>query len=368
MTHLALTYGSECDRQNPPALQPDVQVNPVSVVSAGIAYQDVHTPADLVAALIAGRPMWNRQQHLLRFEQLRDAAALETREARKLDRFSLLALAAARGAVNASRIGQRSLSTCGIYSGNMVGGWTFTEPQVRNLHGEGLGAVSPYLATAWFPGASQGQISIHLKMTGFAKTVTTDRCSGAQAVGLAYERIRVGLQPTLLLAGGAEAPVTPFVGASLTQIPAGRVPAVEAAAYLMLSAGATGEVQIKAHRTCAVDLRSADLADNICKWVADLMDQPGVSAPGFVLCNVPCLPRLEGPLSAAIRTALGRQVDLWFPTNVLGETLAASGALACVAAAELLTIHARPCSSLVLSLGHHCCDLLLLSGQGGQIS
>jgi hypothetical protein len=364
MTPSTLTYDPGYDQYDSAILQPDVRVKQVSVVSAGIAYQNIHTPAELVGALLDGKPLWNRQRSLLSFEQLGNAAALDARKARKLDRFSLLALAAAKRAVNASRIDQHIVSDCGIYSGNMVGGWTFTEPQVRILHREGPGAVSPYLATAWFPGAPQGQISIHLGMTGFAKTVTTDRCSGAQAVGLAYERIRVGLQPTFLLAGGAEAPVTPFVGASLTQIPGGYAPAVEAAAFLLLSAGATGKVQIKAHRTCAVDLRSADLVVSICNWMADLLERLAVPIPAVVLCNIPCLPGLEGRLSAAIKTALGGQLDLCFPTNVLGETLAASGALACVAAAELLIKHARPCSSVVLSLGHHCCDLLVLSAQG----
>jgi len=139
---------------------------------------------------------------------LETAARLPTKEIRKVDRFSLLALVAARRALEAGGWNGEQ-PACGVVTGNMFAGWTFTEPQLRALHASGLEDVSPYLATAWFPAAPQGQITIHLGLKGFAKTVTTDRCSGSQALGLAYERIRGG-RSNLLLAGGIEAPVTPL--------------------------------------------------------------------------------------------------------------------------------------------------------------
>src|SRR3954463_520185 len=119
MTPSTLTHDPGCDQYDSAILQPDAEVKPVSVVSAGIAYQNIHTPAELVGALLDGKPLWKRQRSLLSFDQLGDAAALEARKARKLDRFSLLALAAAKRAVNASRIDQHIVSDCGIYSGNM---------------------------------------------------------------------------------------------------------------------------------------------------------------------------------------------------------------------------------------------------------
>jgi 3-oxoacyl-(acyl-carrier-protein) synthase len=378
MTPVASIYGPGCDSQKLRFTQSDVRGEPVSIVSAGLAYQGIRTTGATALALRKGVRMWqNAESRCLELRQLHQAAGVEPRAARKLDRFSLLALAAAKAAVSQSKLDPRDMSGCGIYSGNMVGGWTFTEPQVRALHRDGLDAVSPYLATAWFPGAPQGQISINLGMMGFAKTVTTDRCSGAQAIGLAYERIRAGLPPSLLLAGGAEAPVTPFVTASLAQISNRNDSTMEGAAYLLLMSGARGEVQITGHSTFAVNM-SLGSGEPLTQRIARSITQLGIKAPDFVLCNLPIDEALEKDLAKCIRKLFGSHAEIFFTTEIFGDALAASGPLACVSAWELLTEIAISRSALVISLGHQCADLLNLSksdvsnslveNSGGQVS
>jgi len=72
-----------------------------------------------------------------------------------------------------------------------------------------LDGVSPYQATAWFPAAPQGQISIYYGIKGYSKTVISDRASSLMALGYAARTIKKG-KADLILAGGTEAPVTPY--------------------------------------------------------------------------------------------------------------------------------------------------------------
>ncbi len=65
------------------------------------------------------------------------------------------------------------------------------------------------MASAWFPAAPQGQISIHYGIKGFSKTVVADRASSLMAIGYAAQTIQRG-KCDVVLAGGMEAPVTPY--------------------------------------------------------------------------------------------------------------------------------------------------------------
>jgi len=336
------------------------RVRRVSVASAGFAYHGIQTSKDLVRVLLQGGSRSDAERETqFDLQYLQTAAGLQHREGRKLDRFSLLALAGARAAIIGSHMRPNNTSQCGIYAGGMFGGWTFTEPQVRALHNDGIGAISPYLATAWFPGAPQGQISIHMQLTGFAKTVTTDRCCGAQAIGLAFERISEGLTPELMLAGAAEAPMTPFIQAALAQIPGHTVSVVEASAFLLLSAGDVSRVQIRDHSTFCNKLSASYAIERITKKTIEFVERlPKV--PDVIMCNLPLMAGLENRVTKAIRPYVGQQGMLLFPTQVFGETLGASGALAAVAAREMLSTEYAT-SVLILSVGHQCGDLLLIS-------
>jgi 3-oxoacyl-(acyl-carrier-protein) synthase len=91
----------------------------------------------------------------------------------------------------------------------MYGGWGVTDPGLRNLLRKGYKEVSPYIASAWFPTAPQGQISIQWGLGGYSKTVVADTASSMLAIGYAARAIEEG-RADLMLAGGAEAPITPY--------------------------------------------------------------------------------------------------------------------------------------------------------------
>lgn len=282
-----------------------------------------------------------------------------------MDRFSLLALVAARRALEAGGWNEDQ-SACGVVTGNMFAGWTFTEPQLRALHESGLENVSPYLATAWFPAAPQGQITINLGLKGFAKTVTTDRCSGSQALGLAYERIRGG-RSNLLLAGGIEAPVTPLVQRALSAL-APSCGLCEGAAYLLLAPAREGRgIQIRAHRTRAIPpgVRWQEwFSTELACFLAPMPAPP----PSWLVLNAP---DQEEPFfdeladdDRFLSLACARRLRV---TSRLGESLGASGALAAAAAVAALARGHGGESAIVASWGHQCCDFLWLSREPGEL-
>jgi 3-oxoacyl-(acyl-carrier-protein) synthase len=133
------------------------------------------------------------------------------RLAKRMDRYCLLAMAAAQLALDDSALdlATEDPARIGISFGNMYGGWGITDPSLRGLLQEGYASVSPYVASAWFPTAPQGQMSIFWGLRGYAKTVAADTASGAAAIGYAARAIQDG-QADVILAGGAEAPVTPY--------------------------------------------------------------------------------------------------------------------------------------------------------------
>jgi 3-oxoacyl-[acyl-carrier-protein] synthase II len=324
------------------------------------AARSVEQLVDLLPACDPQPTATDTCKRLLPLAELQAASGLSSREAKKVDRFSLLAVAAARAALHGAGLRPDEIARCGIVTGNMMAGWTFTETQLRALHAIGPGEVSPYLATAWFPAAPQGQITIHLKMMGFAKTVTTDRCAGTQAIGLAFDRIR-NRRSDLLLAGGVEAPVTPFVEAAFTQLRQGQPQEIaEAAAYLLLSAGKGDYPAIGAYETFSLphsgSFSAEAIAKRIARFVSELPDHLTLS---IVVCNVAADSTIEEKVASVITEALPSiKPRLFFPVRAIGDCLAASGAIATLIAHAVLVREQLPCSALVLSIGEQCGDLL----------
>ncbi|NNG38508.1 hypothetical protein HJ588_04360 [Flexivirga sp. ID2601S] len=146
-----------------------------------------------------------------------ELASVPRRLRKRVDRFCALSLVAVDRALGAAGLvsNDGTLSSAvdrdraGVIFGNMFGGWEMTEDSLRRLCQVGYTGVSPYIAAGWFPTASQGQVSIRWGLRGFSKTVVADTASGATAVGTAADAIRSG-RADLVIAGAAEAPVTPY--------------------------------------------------------------------------------------------------------------------------------------------------------------
>lgn len=130
---------------------------------------------------------------------------------KKIDAFSHMSLLASELALKDARIdlAKENLDNIGIFMGNAIGGWLYAETELRDLYIEGREGVSPFMASAWFPAAPQGQVSIHYGIKGFSKTIVADRAGSLMAIAYGAKTIeRRNLD--FILAGGMEAPVTPY--------------------------------------------------------------------------------------------------------------------------------------------------------------
>ena len=130
---------------------------------------------------------------------------------KKIDAFSHMALIASELAIKDAGIDiqKEDPNQVGIFLGNALGGWLYAETELRDLYIEGRAGVSPYMASAWFPAAPQGQVSIYYGIKGFSKTVVADRASSSMAIGYA-RKVLTKNKLQMILAGGMEAPVTPY--------------------------------------------------------------------------------------------------------------------------------------------------------------
>ncbi|MEH0020314.1 MAG: beta-ketoacyl-[acyl-carrier-protein] synthase family protein [Desulfobacter sp.] len=134
------------------------------------------------------------------------------RLARKMDPFSAYAIIACQSAMEDAGLELEGTNKdrLGVYVGNTFGGWTFTDPQLRLLHTKGVRGISPFLASAWFPAAPQGQVTIFFQLKGQSKTFDSGRASGLASIGYGARAIQTG-RADLMLAGGTEALVTPYI-------------------------------------------------------------------------------------------------------------------------------------------------------------
>jgi 3-oxoacyl-(acyl-carrier-protein) synthase len=130
---------------------------------------------------------------------------------KKIDAFSHMALIASEMSLQDAGIDikKEDPNLVGIFLGNAIGGWLYAETELRDMYIEGREGVSPYMASAWFPAAPQGQVSIYYGIKGFSKTVIADRAGSLMAIGYA-RKVLAKNKLNLILAGGMEAPVTPY--------------------------------------------------------------------------------------------------------------------------------------------------------------
>ena len=144
---------------------------------------------------------------------------LDAKRARRLDRFSQLAVVAARmAAEDACWTGSpRDPWRTGVWIGSALGGVAFGEEQHAAYVTRGVRGVSPTLATAVFGGAAASNVAIDQGLRGPAVGNANSCASGAMAIGQAAHAIRHGLVDAAI-AGGAEAPLAPLTFGAFAMI------------------------------------------------------------------------------------------------------------------------------------------------------
>jgi 3-oxoacyl-[acyl-carrier-protein] synthase II len=144
---------------------------------------------------------------------------LDAKRAKRLDRFSQLAVTSARFALADAELDPRRENgdRVGAMMGSALGGVAFAEAQVERFRVEGPRGLDPALALAVFPGAASCNIANEFGFTGPNSTNAMSCASGTIAVGDAFHAIRAG-QADVMLAGGAEAPLAPMTYAAFSVI------------------------------------------------------------------------------------------------------------------------------------------------------
>ena len=140
------------------------------------------------------------------------AAFMERKEARRADRFTQFAIAAAEEARGQAGHEPREGGDARMATliGTAIGGALTMEREYEALRERGPGRVSPFTLTRMLPDMAGGELSIRLGAKGVNFAVASACASGADAIGVAAGMIRRG-EADAAMAGGAEAAVTPLV-------------------------------------------------------------------------------------------------------------------------------------------------------------
>ena len=137
------------------------------------------------------------------------ADAVGRKEARRMDRYAQLAVAAALQAADKADISRERFvpERTGVLIGTGMGAIETLEQGAETLAEHGPKRISPFFAPMMLPNMAAGMAAIHLGAKG-PNVATASACaSAAHAVGEAMRQIRVG-DADVMFAGGSDAPVT----------------------------------------------------------------------------------------------------------------------------------------------------------------
>src|SRR6059036_3646134 len=164
-------------------------------------------PAPFRSRIAAEIPDFRPQDHL------------DAKRARRLDRFSQLAVSCARLALADAELRPEGedRDRIGAMMGSALGGVAYAEAQVPKYLAEGPRGLDAGLALAVFAGAASCNIAIEFGFTGPNATNAMSCASGTIAVGEAFHVVRDG-RADVMLAGGAEAPLAPLTFAAFSNI------------------------------------------------------------------------------------------------------------------------------------------------------
>jgi 3-oxoacyl-[acyl-carrier-protein] synthase II len=134
---------------------------------------------------------------------------IDRKEARRMARFSQLALASAREAFATSRldIGNEDPYRVGVLFGNGMGGYPDTDKAVKDIVLRGARRVDPFYMVKMLPNMAAAQVAMRYGAKGYNATISTACASAGNAMGEAMEVIRAG-RADVMITGGSEAGLT----------------------------------------------------------------------------------------------------------------------------------------------------------------
>ncbi len=294
------------------------------------------------------------------------------KEARRMARFSQLAVAAALTAVDSARLEMSSEDRfkVGVLLGNGNGGFPTLEENCRILASRGGMRMSPFFFPMVLPNMAAANVGRFVGAQGYNATATTACAASNQAIGQALEAVRRGAAD-VMLAGGTEAGISQLGLAGFCVMRAlstrneepekasrpfdanrdGFVPA-EGAAVLVLESlehalrrdasilcelagfGCTSDaghpVQPEETGASASEAMRLALADaGVALDQVDYINAHGTSTPLNDAAETTAIKRLFGPRAY--------QIPISSTKSMIGHSLGAAGALEAVACIKTIT-------------------------------
>ncbi|WP_026475971.1 beta-ketoacyl-ACP synthase II [Alkaliphilus transvaalensis] len=136
---------------------------------------------------------------------------IDKKEARKMDRFTQLAVAASHIAMADAGISMETTNAerVGVILGSGIGGIETLEDQHGKLKEKGVKRVSPFFIPMMISNIGAGFVSMALGAKGPNSTIVTACASSTNAIGEAFKTIERGAAE-VIITGGMEASITPL--------------------------------------------------------------------------------------------------------------------------------------------------------------
>ncbi|HZP61165.1 MAG TPA: beta-ketoacyl-ACP synthase II [Opitutaceae bacterium] len=176
---------------------------------SGVDRVTLFDPTDFPCQIGAEVRGWDAAQHM------------DPKEARRNDRYTHFGFVAAQQAVRDSGLdlAKEDGDRVGVVIGSGIGGMQTFETQLKNLFERGPRKVSPFTIPSLIGNMCSGLVAIAYGARGPNFGVVSACATATHALGEAMHMIRRG-EADIMIAGGAEAAITPFAYASFSSMKA----------------------------------------------------------------------------------------------------------------------------------------------------
>jgi 3-oxoacyl-[acyl-carrier-protein] synthase II len=193
----------------------------VVVTGIGLVSPLGNTTEETWDGLIAGRSgvdyitRFDTSQHKVRFAAetrgFEPLKFVEKKELKKMDYFIFFAIAAAKEALDDSRlkITPENAEDIGVYIGSGIGGFGVFEREHKKMLEGGPDRISPFFIPASIINLASGYVSIKSGAKGPNSATATACSSGAHALGDSFRIIQRG-EAVAMICGGTEGAITPM--------------------------------------------------------------------------------------------------------------------------------------------------------------
>jgi 3-oxoacyl-[acyl-carrier-protein] synthase II len=185
-------------------------ITPIGLRKEGL-WTGLRTQRSAVAPLTRFDPSQFRSHNAAEVSNFVPHDHLDAKRAKRLERFAQFSVVAAKMAVEDADLdlAREDRDRVGAMMGSALGGVAYAEEQYTAYLTSGLRAVDAMLALAVFGGASSCNIAIEFDVRGPNSTNAMSCASGSIAIGDGFRQVRDGYAD-VMLAGGAEAPLSPL--------------------------------------------------------------------------------------------------------------------------------------------------------------